>query len=291
MDSFPAFFPLAGKRIAVVGAGEQADAKLRLFEGSPAEVVRIPAGREALETAAYAGVLIAFIAAPDEDFGERAAAAARTAGALVNVVDRPHLSDFTMPAIVDRGSVVAGIGTGGASPVLATRLRQELEARWPEGLGRLAELSRRLQAEVRALIPDLTKRRVALRRLLGGPAAEAALAGDLEKAEVLARQELAADEPLAGIVRFLVAPPRAELLSLRAQRMLSEADRITFEAGLDPEVTTLARRDAVVSGPEDPATLAAWAAEGLAVLVVGSSRNPEDVGKVQALGTRTELLA
>ena len=107
MDAFPAFFPLTGKRIAIVGAGEQAEAKLRLFEGSPAEVVRIPAGPEALETGAYAGVLIAFIAAPDDAFGEGCAAAARAAGALVNVIDRPHLSDFTMPAIVDRGTVVA----------------------------------------------------------------------------------------------------------------------------------------------------------------------------------------
>src|SRR3954471_17307199 len=166
MDSFPAFFPLAGKRIAVVGAGEQAEAKLRMFRQSPAEVVELAAGPGALDAKAYEGVLIAFIAAPDAEFGEKAAAAARAAGALVNVIDRPRLSDFTMPAIVDRGTVVAGIGTGGASPVLATRLRQELETRWPEGLGRLAELSGRLQAEVRALIPDLTKRRLALRRLL-----------------------------------------------------------------------------------------------------------------------------
>lgn len=291
MDAFPAFFPLTGKRIAVVGAGEQAEAKLRLFKNSPAEVVRIPAGPEALDAKSYTGVLIAFIAAPDEGFGEGAAAAARAAGALVNVIDRPHLSDFTMPAIVDRGSVVAGIGTGGASPVLATRLRQELEARWPQGLGRLAELSRRLQAEVRALIPDLTKRRMVLRRLLDGPAAEAALAGDLDKAEALARQEMAANEPLAGVVRFLVAPPKAEMLTLRALRMLSEADRITFEPGLDPQVTALARRDAVIGDPERPETLAAWAAEGLAVLVVGRTPDPECAGKVQALGARTELLS
>lgn len=290
MDAFPAFFPLAGRRIALVGDGEPIEAKARIFAASPAELVRISQGPAALEAGTYDGVLIAFIAGADEAFAQQAAAAARASGALVNVVDRPHLSDFTMPAIVDRGVVVAGIGTGGASPVLATRLRQELESRWPEGLGRLAELSRRVQAEARTLLPDLTRRRVALRRLLDGPAADAALAGDMDKAEALARQELAEDAPSAGVVRFLVAPPRAELLTLRALRMLSQADRIAAEPGLPRDVVAFARRDAAFGGPEQPETLAAWAREGLAVVVIGSSRDPELIGKMQILGIETELL-
>src|SRR4051812_5848481 len=144
MDSFPAFFPLAGKRIVIVGEGEAADAKARLFDGSPAELVRHPGGPMALEAETYWGALIVFIAGDDLEFARAAAGAARSAGALVNVIDTPALSDFATPAIVDRGLALAAIGTGGAAPVLATRLREDLEARWPERLGDLAELLRRV---------------------------------------------------------------------------------------------------------------------------------------------------
>ena len=43
MDAFPAFFPLAGRTIVIAGTGEAAEVKVRLFEGSPAEVQKNPA--------------------------------------------------------------------------------------------------------------------------------------------------------------------------------------------------------------------------------------------------------
>ena len=46
--------------------------------------------------------------------------AAKAAGVPVNVADRPALSDFIMPAIIDRDDVVVAISTGGSSPTLAT---------------------------------------------------------------------------------------------------------------------------------------------------------------------------
>ncbi len=295
MDAFPAFFPLTGKRIAIVGAGEQAEAKLRLFEGSPAEVVRIPAGPEALETGAYAGVLIAFIAAPDDAFGEGCAAAARAAGALVNVIDRPHLSDFTMPAIVDRGTVVAGIGTGGASPVLATELRQSLELDWHQNLGVLAELFRRTQAETRSRFPDLAERRRVLRELLKGPAAESALRGELEEAETLARSELAAaaagERKTKGKVQLLVAPADFDLLSLRAATALSAADRLAYP---DIETGSIAfawgRREAEHSTDIAIASLAAGAKQGLIVLALLPQADPVLAAALRAEGVEVESL-
>ncbi len=119
MDIFPAFYPLTGRRVVIAGEGEPAESKARLFDGSPAEVVRLT-GDQALDPSAYAGAAIIFIASWDEAFALAATAAARTAGAPVNVVDRPAMSDFHTPAIIDRGAVVAAIGTGGGAPVLAS---------------------------------------------------------------------------------------------------------------------------------------------------------------------------
>ncbi|HEX7759463.1 MAG TPA: siroheme synthase, partial [Caulobacteraceae bacterium] len=65
MDAFPAFFPLTGKRVVIAGEGEGADAKARLFEGSPAEVVRLT-GEAAADPARYDGAALAFVAIADE---------------------------------------------------------------------------------------------------------------------------------------------------------------------------------------------------------------------------------
>ncbi|MDB5499158.1 MAG: ysG, partial [Phenylobacterium sp.] len=172
MDAFPAFFPLSGRTVAIAGSGEAAEAKLRLFEGSPATLRRLE-GEAALKPKSYAGAALAFVASTDDAFAEAAAGAARAAHVPVNVVDRPALCDFTTPAVIDRGEVVAAIGTGGASPMLATLLRHDIEARVPEGAGRVAALFAALQAEIRQALPEPHRRRAFLRAALTGPAAEA----------------------------------------------------------------------------------------------------------------------
>src|SRR5262245_44373319 len=124
MRSFPAFIPLEGRRVVVVGAGHAADAKARLFEDSPAELVRF---RDPPDAAALAGAALVFIAEDDPERRTAALIAAREAGVTVNVVDQPALSDFITPAIVDRGELVIGVSSSGASPTLARELRARIE--------------------------------------------------------------------------------------------------------------------------------------------------------------------
>ena len=84
----------------------------------------------------------AFASSPieDEELIERVRATAKRAGALVNVADRPKLSDFIMPSIVDRSPLVIAVSTGGASPILGRMLKARLETLIPSAYGRLAEL-------------------------------------------------------------------------------------------------------------------------------------------------------
>jgi precorrin-2 dehydrogenase/sirohydrochlorin ferrochelatase len=190
MDSFPAFFPLAGRRVVVVGAGDHAEAKARLFDGSPAEIVRLDDDERALDPESYRGAALVFIGSGEAAFAGAAAAAAKAAGCPVNVVDRPELCDFFTPAVVDRGEVVVAVGTGGASPVLAQVLKEKIAATAPEGVGRLAALLRLSRQEVKAAFPDMAERRRFVLEVLDGPAAEAAMAGDMELAGRLLRQAL-----------------------------------------------------------------------------------------------------
>jgi precorrin-2 dehydrogenase / sirohydrochlorin ferrochelatase len=289
LDAFPAFFPLAGRTVVIAGEGEGAEAKARLFDGSPAMIRRI-SGAEALDPASYADAALVFIAVEDDAFAREAADAARAARVPVNVVDRPALCDFTTPALIDRGEVVAAIGTGGASPMLATLLRQDLEARVPEGAGRVAALFRLLQDEVREALPEPHRRRAFLRAAVAGPAAQAAQTGDMERAKTLLREALAGGVASAGVVQFIDARGPADLLTLRAVRALAAADLLAADEGAHPDVLALARRDAarVQLSPEQMAELARDGRR-VARLVTGSGWRGEEAA-LSAAGVQTEIL-
>lgn len=290
MDAFPAFFPLAGRTVVIAGEGEAAEAKARLFQGSPANVVRL-AGPEALDPRAYAAATLAFVAAQDDAFARDAAEAARAAGVPVNVVDRPALCDFTTPAVIDRGEVVAAIGTGGASPMLATLLRHDLEARVPEGAGRVAALFRTLQDEVRAALPEPHRRRAFLRAALTGPAAEAAMRDDMDRARDLLRQALAQDAPLSAAIQYVDARGPADLLTLRAARALAAADLLACDPDTHADVLALARRDAERVEGVSVEALAGLARDGrrVARLVTGPAWRTEQAA-LDAAGVETEVL-
>ena len=161
MDVFPAFVPLTGRRVGLTGSGEGLAARHRLLSGSPAQIVDLDLS-EAADPRSWAGMALGFVADPDPAACAAAAAAARAAGVPVNVMDRPALCDFTVPAIIDRGAVVAALGTGGASPLLVSRLRAEIETRLPPGVGRLAAYLDARKDVLRARFPDPADRRVFL---------------------------------------------------------------------------------------------------------------------------------
>jgi len=290
MDAFPAFFPLAGRTVAIVGDGEPAEAKARLFDGSPARLLRIEVER-ALDPASYENASLVFIAAGEAPFREAAAKVARQAGAVVNVVDHPALSDFHTPALVDRGAVVAAVGTAGSSPMLAALLRSDIEARVPPGAGRVAALFGAMRDQLRETLPDLDARRAFLREALTGPAAEAAMAGDMALARQLLGEALAgwADRtPVQGWLRIVEIGAAPDLLSLRAARALSQADVLIAGAGAAPATLALARREArrVSVEEADPETLAGFAAQGLQIVWVGSP----DSGLLEALTAKSVLV-
>jgi precorrin-2 dehydrogenase/sirohydrochlorin ferrochelatase len=277
MDAFPAFFPLAGRTIAIAGEGDAAESKVRLFEGSPARLVRVPTAR-AHETTAYEDASLAFICAGDEAFRQGAASAARLAGAVVNVVDHPSLSDFMTPALIDRGQVVAAVGTTGSAPLLATLLRSDIEVLVPEGAGRVAALFGEIRQRMRVALPDPDARRAFLRKALVGPAAEAAMAGDMAGARTLLDEALtasASETPKAGRLRIVIDAGASDLITLRAARALAQADVLVVGDGAAAGTIALARREARRLGPGDAnaEALAGFLANGLDVVWV-SAREP-----------------
>jgi uroporphyrin-III C-methyltransferase/precorrin-2 dehydrogenase/sirohydrochlorin ferrochelatase len=241
MQHFPIFLDLQGRRALVLGSGEAAERKAELLRRAGAELQHADRFTPDL----LAGCALAIGAGAAEAELQALAAAARAAGIPVNVVDRPELCSFIMPAIVDRAPLTIAVASGGAAPVLARLVRARIEAALPPALGRLAALAAEFRDELRRRLPDLAVRRRVLERFFGGPAAELALAGREAEARAALSHAIAAGAPDAGMV-FLVGagPGAADLLTLRAQRLLGEADVIVHDRLAGEAVLDLARRDA-----------------------------------------------
>lgn len=266
-SSFPVFLRLDGRRVLVVGNGDEAIAKIRLLLPTGAKIAVVApepcdalielAAEEQIELrhrdfdpADLTGVRLCIVALSDERAARSVADAAAAADVLVNVVDCPSLSDFTVPAIVDRSPVTVAIGTEGAAPCLARDLRSRIEAVVPPGIAVLAALCRDWRARVAAALPDRTQRRRFWDAVMQGPDAQAALDGKRGEAErLLAARLISAcaghNQPMRGSATLVGAGPGdPELLTLRAVRALKHADIVMYDALIDPAILDLARRDA-----------------------------------------------
>lgn len=268
MDVFPAFVPLMGRRVGLTGSGEGLAARRRLLSGSPAQIIDL-ALSEAADPRSWEGMALGFVADADLAACAAAAAAARAAGVPVNVMDRPALCDFTVPAIIDRGAVVAALGTGGASPLLVSRLRAEIETRLPPGLGRLATYLEARKDVLRARFPDPADRRVFLSGLLDGDLPQALEAGGEAAADAALFPALESGAAPPGRLFSLPADTTADLVSLKACRVLAGVDLLVLAEGADTELATLARRDAVRATPAEapPGLVAQRLAEGRTVVL------------------------
>jgi uroporphyrin-III C-methyltransferase/precorrin-2 dehydrogenase/sirohydrochlorin ferrochelatase len=245
MRAFPLFMRLENRPVLLVGEGDMAAAKLRLLQAAGASVTTVsPAGFSAGDVR---GKALVISASGNEDVDARVSDAARGAGIPVNVVDRPELSDFIMPAIVDRGEIVVAISTNGGSPVLAQRVRAAIEAALPHGIERLAHFARRFRSAVHARIADHDRRRHFWASFFDGPIAQALLAGrEREAAREVIRAINGRPAPVpGGLVELAVDPSDVDLLTLRDLRLLQQADAVFFDAGISPQIIDLARRDAV----------------------------------------------
>jgi uroporphyrin-III C-methyltransferase/precorrin-2 dehydrogenase/sirohydrochlorin ferrochelatase len=270
MQTFPLFMSLQGRRVLVVGGTEAAARKVELLLSAGAQVTLIAdtvvgeiaqlideariswAGR-AFYDEDLAGVSLVVVASDDESLQARVSLAAQRRCLPVNVVDRPQLSSFIMPAIVDRAPITIAISTGGAAPALARRLRAEIERAMPAAIGRLARFAEVFRAQVRRTLEQPRARRRFWDRVFEGRIGEMALAGD----EIGARRELIrlldgarhetgpAAGPTAGIVHLVGAGPGdPDLLTMKAHRLLQRADVVVYDRLVSAEVLALARRDA-----------------------------------------------
>src|SRR5438309_51259 len=281
MDYLPVFLRLDGHPVVVVGGGTVALRKAAWLRRAGARVTVVAPGvhAELAQQAArgelrqiaeeftpehLAGAVAVVAATADRATNARVAASARERGVPVNVVDDAELSTFIFPAIVDRSPLVVAVSSAGHAPVLARRVREQIEALLPERLGALARFMGARRSSVQRALGAFARRGF-WERVASGPVATQLLRGDAAQAErALGRELLAAQLPVGAVARlgevYLIGagPGDPDLLTLRALQLLQRADVIVYDRLVSEAVLERARRDAErifvgkESGGEDP---------------------------------------
>ncbi|MEL6413967.1 MAG: siroheme synthase CysG [Pseudomonadota bacterium] len=265
MRLFPAFFYTDNAHVTVFGGGEEARRKVRLLAKTSAHITVIIdteidsgfaeefAGRITIAPRAMAGQALdrskfAIIACRTQENSEQSIVWAREYGIPINVVDQPEACDFTVPSILERGEIVAAVGSGGAAPVLAKRVRTSLEALMPQNMGPLSELARDFRPRVYEVLDDGTKRRQFWEAALSGAPADLAMEGKFDDARAAMEallQDIASPTNQVGTVHIVGAGPGdPELLTLKAFRLIQNADVVFHDRLVSDEIMDLVRRDA-----------------------------------------------
>lgn len=137
---YPLFLDLTGQPVVVIGAGNVATRKIRSLKAAGARVRIIsPAATPAIRrmrvrwtkrryrSGDLAGAVLVVAATDDLHVNRQVCREAKRRRQLVNCIAPPAAGNFIVPALAKRGRIAIAISTGGDSPALAKRLRQELE--------------------------------------------------------------------------------------------------------------------------------------------------------------------
>ncbi len=259
LDTFPVSYKVRGQRIVIVGGGEEALNKARLLTKTTASVVIISRAIEidfsSVDVIVLArpfvgsdldGAALVFVADHGPD-GDDAKLAARERRIPLNVVDVPSECDFYTPSIIDRAPLTIAISSQGDAPVLTRLIRARIEAMLSPHIGAVASLAGRMRDRVEAMLADNAARRRYYEALVQSPSVDAAAAQSPIAAIAAAETLLDAHRASAklGSVALIGAGPGSEdLLTLRAQRLLQQADVIVHDQLVPDAVVQMGRRDA-----------------------------------------------
>ena len=266
MDYLPLFFNIRGKTVLVEGDGTvaarrteralNAGAKVRLFSPSPVQEIVDQFGRDGLihfdrtaEPEDLEGCTLVFGASDDAERDEALITWAREKGILCNITDCPGDCDVIVPSIVERAPITVAISTGGAAPVIARILRARLEAMLPPAFGRLAEFGSAFRERIADIVPAGRARRRFWEHMIDGPAGDAFLFGDTDRATDLVTKALASapkDRELQNGEVYLVGsgPGDPDLLTFRALRLMQRCDVVLYDRLVGEDIMALVRRDA-----------------------------------------------
>jgi siroheme synthase-like protein len=173
---YPVYLKLEGQACLVVGGGAVARRKIGglLDCGAAVTVVSLELTPQLKKAAARGdfcynergfrvgdlrGKSLVIAATGAHGLNTRIARACQKRGIPVNVVDNPGLCTFFMPSVVRRGPLCISISTGGGSPMLARRIREDLERQFGPAFEEITALLGEMRRRILERLPDEDDRR------------------------------------------------------------------------------------------------------------------------------------
>jgi siroheme synthase-like protein len=163
---YPILLNITGKKCLVVGGGEVALRKTKTILEHGAKVVSVSRAfcaefnemdkrhaiktiRREYQTVDLDNVYMVVAATDDTGVNEKVAAEARKKKILVNVVDKPDISDFIVPSYFRRGDIIVAVSTSGKSPALARKIKSELAGELKAEYAQLAVIASDVRSELK----------------------------------------------------------------------------------------------------------------------------------------------
>ncbi|MBW3696989.1 siroheme synthase [Vibrio sp. T187] len=260
MRYFPLFLDIENKPILVVGGGEVACRKVDALLRAGAAVTLVSPKVEPYLQALisdkklnwiqnfYSSQLISseyiqvWATTDNPELNHQVHRDAKKMGILVNVVDDLPYCDFITPSMINRGRIQIAISSGGASPVLVRGIREKLETALPQNLSLLADFGASKRNSIKEFFSTVDERRKFWESFLSSSEVEKVTERD--ELESLYQEALKSGIEAQGRVTWVEFGKDVELLSIKALRLMQEAE-LVLHAELCPfTFVDLCRRDA-----------------------------------------------
>ncbi|HHP4767618.1 TPA: siroheme synthase CysG [Acinetobacter baumannii] len=263
MDIFPISLKLQQQRCLIVGGGHIALRKATLLAkaGAIIDVVAPAIEDQLLQLITTTGGVsfieaftekflstpyrLVIAATNDAEVNKTVFEQCEACNLLVNSVDDiPHCR-FMVPAIIDRSPLIVSVASNGTSPVLSRQIRTQLETSIPHGMGKLAEFSGKWRNQVKEKISNPDERRIFWENLYASPLKEQVFNDNLDVADSMLEQALQEWKAPKGEVYLVGAGPGdPELITLKALRLMQQADVVIYDRLVSAPILELCRRDA-----------------------------------------------
>lgn len=287
-ELFPLFMKLAGRQCLVVGGGPVAESKMQSLIrcGASIHVVApqaTPGIRRAAESGQIAwnarpflpsdldGVFLAIGATNSPELHREIFRLCQEAGILCNIVDEPDRCDFYYPAVVRRGPLQVAISTGGHSPLLAQRLRRELEEQFAPEYGPWIEQIGLQRRELFRADISPENRRSILKEL----------SSERAFADFKAAQNSAISESRGKVYFVGAGPGDPDLLTRKAWNVLRSAEVVLHDALVSAEVLSIAPAGAILCDVGKRCGAKSITQEEIHALLIGYASTAKTVVRLQ----------
>ena len=262
MKFLPIFLDLADKKCVVVGGGEVAQRKAKLLLKTSARVHIISVEftqslrelsdrhctliEQAFTPSHLAGAALIVAATDSATTNKEVAKIATELNIPVNVVDMPELCSCIMPALIDRSPVVIAVSTGGNSPVLTRKIKELVEVALPNNVGLLSQLMGSWRNKVKKRYTSFGSRLNFWEQILESEVPDLVFKNRYEEAEKRIGEYLEKNNVTRGqgeVYLVGAGPGDPDLLTLRALRLMYQADIVLYDRLVSKEILEKVRPD------------------------------------------------